>query len=373
MYKSEILLNKSNIKILTPNGYQDFDGIKKIKQKRLMYRIFFDRDYIQVTENHKLKSTKGFIVAHKLIINDILIHKNKNTTITNIETYFSEEYVYDLLDVKNGNEYYTNKLISHNCSFSGSSHTLIKSDIMEKLVKSESLSVDAIVEKGKMYYEFNENSNYLITVDSSKSLGDDEENDFLSVNVLELNSKIKQAFTFRTNSIHYKDASKIIYSIGEYYNFPLVAVENNEGSGTYIVNNLLDELEYPEIYFDPNKDGLEAGIRTTRKNRPVGLSTLKKLIEKGIFEIIDADTIDEFLTFIKVHGKYQADKGNTDDCVMSLCVGMYVLLDKNNDLEITIEDYLDEMISEVIEDDTKDINFFSGKGMKDEEDKSWMY
>lgn len=244
--------------------------------------------------------------------------------------------------------------------FIGSSNTLLKGETLALLIKSEPLDTDFLIEDDKIYKTYNPNSVYAITVDSSKSVGtENSDNDYISVNVIEIGKKIEQVYTYRTNSIHYTELAGIVYDIGEYYNFPLCIIENNEGSGTYTANRLFEHYDYPNMYFDPAKDGLEVGIRTKSSNRGIGLSTLKKLIEDGIFILNDSDTIDEFFTFIKVGKRYEAQGEATDDCVMSLNLLMYILMDINNDLEVTINDYLEGTVvaKEENEDSTDDVDF----------------
>lgn len=265
---------------------------------------------------------------------------------------------------------------NYNVKFLGSSSTLLNGQILGELIKKEILVDNFIVDNGKLYEDYNPNYIYAITVDSSKTVGKTEaENDYICVNVLCLKDKIHQVYTYRTNEIHYTELAQIIYDIGEHFDFPLCIVENNEGSGTYTANRLIESLDYPNMYFDPKKDGLEVGIRTTSGNRGIGLTTLKKLIENYKFIVNDSSTIDEFSTFIKVGKRYEAQNGSTDDCIMSLNLLMYVLMDENNDLEITIDDYLQgEIEIKESEESENDVDFVGhvNNGPTNEE-ISWLH
>ena len=108
----------SRYKILTPSGFQSFDGI--IKNKRNTIQIsFVDDSNIIVTENHRFIDNDKEIIAGLLSNGDVLNGK----IIVDIISY-GEIDVYDPINVDNGNLYYSNDLISHNCSFLGSSSTL---------------------------------------------------------------------------------------------------------------------------------------------------------------------------------------------------------------------------------------------------------
>ncbi len=260
-------------------------------------------------------------------------------------------------------------LQNHSVEFLGTgSVTLLDSDTLTSLEHKQP-ELEDYIEKGcSLYKPYNEKSKYLISIDTSKTLSiENPENDFICCNVLELTKdKIEQALVYRTNEIHFKDIAKTVYQIGEVYNFPLCVVEVNEGSGCFTANELLDNLEYPNMYFDPKKFGMDVGIKTTKANRPVGISTLKKLITKDILEIVDESTIDEFHTFIKKGKRYEAGSGATDDCVMSLVIAMYVLLDENNELEITLNDYLEgEVELQAQNTETTDLDFYTSNRIDD--------
>lgn len=264
---------------------------------------------------------------------------------------------------------------NYECAFLGSSLTLLPPETLGNLSKKEPIAIDYIIEGTKLYTEYNPDSYYLITVDSSKTVGKkDAENDYISLKVLELRpDKIVEALTFRSNNIHYLDMAEKIFLIGEAFNFPWAIVENNEGSGQSIVDHLHSAYEYPNIYADPKHEGLILGIRTTSNRRHLGLTTLRKLIQDSILEVNDEDTIDEFFTFIKVGKRYQAAEKTTDDCIMSLNLLVYFLMDDSNDYEITLDTYLKDIdfTPKESEDDT---DFFVGQRGKveEQEDLLWL-
>ena len=262
---------------------------------------------------------------------------------------------------------------NHECAYLGSSSTLLSVNSLSKLTKKIPIEENYIYPGVNLYEEYNENYQYLITLDSSKTVEkEDADNDYLCLNIHKFSEKkIEQVLTYRTNDIHYTDMSNIINEIGEEFNYPWVVIENNEGAGQSIADTLKDVLEYPNVYCDPTHDGDIAGIRTKVSNRSTGLQTLKKLIDADIYQVNDADTIDEFFTFIKIGKKYQASKTNTDDCIMSLNLLIYFLMDDFNELEITLKDFLENSVN--IKTNTDDsIYFFSGKLSEKEQDIRWL-
>jgi hypothetical protein len=60
------------------------------------------------------------------------------------------------------------------------------------------------------------------------------------------------------------------------------------------------------------------GVKTTKTTKKIGCTTLKGLIESNQLIITDYDTVQELTTFSLQGTSYAADKGKTDDIVMSL-------------------------------------------------------
>lgn len=84
--------------VLTPNGFQFFDGLLVTEDKVVIELDDFD---LKCTPNHKIKIEDEFICAEELQ-HKILEEKQP---------------VYDLVNVANGNEYITNDIVSHNCLY----------------------------------------------------------------------------------------------------------------------------------------------------------------------------------------------------------------------------------------------------------------
>ena len=107
-----------NYSVLTKNGFQKFDGIKKTIKDVGVICFLSDGTNITTTENHrfyvgKSKSGKIFRKISNISINNIIDgRKLLKKEIINIE----KEY-FDLVNVNNGNHYITSNVTSHNCAF----------------------------------------------------------------------------------------------------------------------------------------------------------------------------------------------------------------------------------------------------------------
>ena len=97
--------------VLTSNGFQSFNGIKKTNE--LSYKITFtDGSNIICSYNHKFYENGEFIRAYDLKIGDTLSGKS----IKLIEDIGYSD-LYDLLEVENGHHYTANDIEVSNCAF----------------------------------------------------------------------------------------------------------------------------------------------------------------------------------------------------------------------------------------------------------------
>ncbi len=101
--------------IETPSGWSKFDGIKKTNTNLLIKLSFSDNTYLKCTPGHLLKFPNGeFLEACDIVLGDVLAN---DKCISSIELIYGDFEVYDILNVKLGNEYYTSGCVSHNCAF----------------------------------------------------------------------------------------------------------------------------------------------------------------------------------------------------------------------------------------------------------------
>lgn len=134
-------------------------------------------------------------------------------------------------------------------------------------------------------------------------------------------AKLKQKF----NEVEY---TKQIYCLGMYYNTALIGLETN--FSTYPTNKL-DELKYPKLYIRKKEDEYteklekRLGFKTTSITRPLILANLQAIILEEIEKIVDIETLEECLSFIKNEkGRPEAEQGEHDDLVMALAITYYI-------------------------------------------------
>lgn len=123
------------MKILTPTGFQEYYKIQK-KTAQCSNIVFKDKSNIKCSTDHRFDNDGVEIVANKLKIGDKLNGK----VITEI-TPIGEQTVYTPVMVQNGNKYIANGLINYNCSFEGSSPTLVDGEILKTFLPSDPCTI----------------------------------------------------------------------------------------------------------------------------------------------------------------------------------------------------------------------------------------
>lgn len=303
--------NETNgIKVLTPSGWSDFLGIRKkeVKESFLVGRS--KDDLIQCTKEHLFKVDGKFVSADQA--NFPIFKQINNEPIE----------VFDLVEVRNGNEYFTDFYISHNCNFHGGIGTLISGNHIAKLIFKNTIQ-ELDEGKFKIYEEPKKDFQYVFSVDVSEGLG----LDYSVINIININqSPFKQVAVYRSNTVSPYVLTEIIFKLLPQYNNPILIIENNS-IGKIVADSLFYEYEVDTLISSRTRKNVEElsvsaynpGIKQTKKTKSVGCSSLKSLIEGDLLEINDFETIKELSTFVRrSNGSFSAEDGQTDDIVMTL-------------------------------------------------------
>jgi hypothetical protein len=111
----------------------------------------------------------------------------------------------------------------------------------------------------------------------------------------------------------------------KFFNYAWASPEMNS-----IGQSVLDcfkRAEYPQLYYretkeetDQRVDSKKYGWKTTTKTRKPMVTDLKKVTDESELTVYDIRFIDELRVFIwNEQGKPEAEKGENDDCVITLC------------------------------------------------------
>jgi len=316
--KEDIILKKLNkpMQVDTPNGKKTFNGIARYIKNVL--EIETEQGKIEVAEKHIFVIDNTEVFAKDLKIGDKLQTKKGYAIVSNIE-FMGKKEVFDLTNV-DGEVYYTNGFLSHN-TFVGSSFTLISADALKRLEAKK--PIDIIDGKLNIYHEYTPGNQYICSVDPAKDGTDGFVVNFVDITGL----KFKQVATANLD-IDYLLMPAYLDDWCRMYGNPYLIIENNEGAGQSVTDQMVNTYEYDNIHYDINKNVKNnvkarkkySGTRTTKTTRNQILKTMKTFIENGHLEINDEKTINQLFRFVLIDNKYQAENGEHDDCVMSLAL-----------------------------------------------------
>lgn len=309
----------NTIKILTDDGYKYASGIRKTEHPHYYKIETISGLKIECTENHIFETCAGPITAKYLTKKDEIITKNGYDFIKHKRKINKTFIAFDLIDVEGRSVYYTNNILSHNCSFLGSSNTLITSSKLSNMVFLEPIVSEQYL---KIYEQPVQGHKYVTTVDVGAGLSQD----YSVVNVIDVTeAPYKQVLVYRNSDVDPTSFSIVVESIAKKYNKSTLIIEsNNDGK---IVAKELWDMEYENLIStraeggDNNiKSGKRSmpGIMMTKLTKKIGCSKLKDLIETEVLVITDASTINELGTFVASKGSYSAENGKHDDIVMCL-------------------------------------------------------
>jgi len=350
--------NNGRYKILTPNGFEDFTGIRKYKKEKVCHITLDSGKKTSVTEDHifVLWNTKP-IYAGILKVGDALLGLNNSFHyIASIVIEEKDTDFYCVVDSGKNSVYYGDELLSHNCEFLGSGATLISRRALQALIIQKPLysqnGLDVYKNPGKT---LEGPRIYVIALDTARG----RQLDWSAFTVIDVTeSPYEVVAKYRTNTIPPVLLADQIVPIAKRYNNAFIIIEM-DGPGYQVADDLHHIHEYPNILYVATKGRsgqiLATGFGNTGKNvqrgvkmstpvRRTGCANLKTLIETKRLVLYDDDIKHELATFELKGDKYQAAEGHHDDLVMSLVVFSWLTTQKHfRDLvEATIRENLQE-------------------------------
>tara|TARA_B110001454_G_scaffold211524_1_gene227296 strand:- start:105 stop:1268 length:1164 start_codon:yes stop_codon:yes gene_type:complete len=312
--------NTNNIKILSPNGFSNFNGIQKVERNLYQHIIFDDDTEIKTSINHPFGKDK--ILARDVKVGDYL---NSKKVLYN-ELVNENIFLYDPINVEKESLYITNGVVSHNCEFLGSVDTLIN---------AQKLKTMAVINprrspQGLDVYEMPiKDHTYVITVDVARGI----QNDYSAFIVIDATkAPYKIVAKYRNNDIKPIVFPNVLDRIGKLYNKAYILIEIND-LGQQVADSMQFELEYDNMMMVTQRGragqvlgggfsgrGNQLGVRMTKGTKKIGTSNLKSLIEGDKLIINDFDIISELSTFISKGKSFEAETGSHDDLVMCLVI-----------------------------------------------------
>ena len=214
----------------------------------------------------------------------------------------------------------------------------------------EEIKIGDYTEKIKVYEKINKNYHYILSIDPSEGLGQDN-NAMVLINPYSLHVAAEWQCPYISQPELCKFVTKFM---DKYCRKAMILVENNKGRDLL---NRLDETKYRyNVFYDAEKLGSvltdqlnkygakvesevrkrrAAGMNTGPKNRPLYYAILENWVVDRKQELYSEYLVTDILGLIrKPTGRIEAGPGNHDDMVMAYFMGLYVYYNANN-----LEDY----------------------------------
>ncbi len=215
------------------------------------------------------------------------------------------------------------------CSFLGSSNTLIDGDTLARLVHKKPVeeSTDGCL---AIWERPHPNHTYALVADVAHGQG----LDYSTFHVLDITRvPYVQVARYRSNVISPLVFPSLIARIGHEYNEAFVMVEVND-IGAQVTDILHYELAYENLMkmtvksragqqtisggYGQQQKRIQLGIKTSTGTKRLGAANLKTLIEQNKLVINDFETIKELTTFVATLQSFAAEPGMHDDLAMAL-------------------------------------------------------
>lgn len=359
-----IKLNTDGYKIHTPLGYTSFYGIRKTEKTRYFFINFKDGKEIRCSTNHVFVTIEGKCVKAKHLKYKHRLWTHDGWTKLRSRKLIKEPItLYDIIQSDGESTYYSGGILSHNCSFLGSSNTLIAGWKLQQLTYKNPL--DESTDHFKIYEMPKADGVYCACVDVSEGVGIDSS----TISIVDVSEMpYREVAKYKNNLIQPIPFAAVVHEIAKSYDNAYLIIENNS-IGKIVADTLYYDYEYENIMTSFEKDGdsrlkeggARVGLRTTTKTKAIGCSQLKSLIEADQLITFDYDTVSEFSTFAQKQKSYAAEKGKHDDCVMPLVMFAWLTTQPYfSDLfDIDVRMQLRESMRNQYEEDLKPIVFVS--------------
>ena len=207
------------------------------------------------------------------------------------------------------------------CSFEGSSHTLISSKSIAALPTAIPITENDTL---KVFEEPIKDHSYVGIVDTARGT----ENDYSVVTIIDVTSlPYKVTATYRDNNISPYAFPQVVHRMVNSYNQAYALIENND-SGGQVADTMYQDFEYENMFYTSGKELKEGsnkmttGVKTTSKVKRLGASAIKTIIENGHLLVNDAQIITEMSVFVSKRGSYAADTGDYNDDLM-MCLLLF--------------------------------------------------
>ncbi len=345
--------NNLGLKIKTPNGYKDFEGVAYMGDKIVYDLSFSNRKKIKATDNHKFLTDNGLVEVKDLNISDRIMRSDGRFTKLVSKSKYKEIPVYDIIEA-DGNIVSYNGVFSHQCKFITDEETLINPLCLTRL---KSYDPVFYTEQVRWYIEPIPNKAYLVALDPSMGTG----GDFAAIQVFVL-PELKQVAEWQNNNSDprkqvlqlMKILNTLFYELSDHpdqYQDPEIYWTFENNSLGEAILQIIDDTgldKFPgQIINEKKRKGkvrrFRKGLCTTTTSKLASCTKFKSLIESDRMIVNSKQSLKELKSFISKGKSYSAKNGEHDDLI-SACLLIVRMLEtvgnftEIDDLKETITD-----------------------------------
>lgn len=324
----------NGVKILTPTGYRSFYKIEK-KIGECIKISFTNNKSISCTLDHRFDNNGKEIVASTLKVGDIL----SDYIISNIEN-IGVQTVYTPVMVADGHKYLSNGLVNYNCSFIGSTPTLIDGKYLDKMIAIEPIRTAENFNL-KIFEEPIPGILYVMGVDCSTGVG----SDYSVIQVIKINNRdsYEQVALYKNNKLKPFEFAEKIALLCSMYNDAYMILENND-CGKQVAEELWYNIGCNYVLNTDKRGGI--GTRATQDTKLQACMMLRNAIETNKLKLYDEETIKQLARFEEVAPNiFRGGKGQHDDLVSALYWAVFCLnrpqidLDSSKQTDKVVDEY----------------------------------
>lgn len=221
------------------------------------------------------------------------------------------------------------------CNFSTSGNNVITQEILDWYKKNQSKDPVEMRGHDHSYWVWdypNYSIDYVISADCSRGDGED----FSAFQVIDV-VNMEQVAEYQ-GMMDTKTYGNLLVAVASEYNNALLIVENNN-QGNAVLQEVIDK-KYPNTFYssadlqviDIEKEMMSRsgnsrmtpGFTTTSKTRPLLIAKLEMYFREKSITVRSKRLLNELSTFIWHNGKAESMRGQHDDLVMSLGIGLWV-------------------------------------------------
>jgi len=332
-----ILKHNDKYEILTPSGFKDFGGVRTLYKDDIYTIQLSNGKTIKCSSTHPFISNGAELLANEILVGDTIDGIGDKVGVVDISFEKSNTKLYDVVEVDDGNIFYVDGIVSHNCDFISSGEQVIDAGTLQFYKETH---VEEPLEKGGFdgnlwKWEYPDyTKSYMVVADVARG----DASDFSTAHVIDVET-VEQVAEYR-GQLDTKDFGNFLVSLATDYNNALLVIENSN-IGWATIQQVIDrgygnlfymskDLKYVDVEnqlhnkYNREERNMVAGFSTNTKTRPLIISKLNDYFRERTVKIRSVRTIDELFTFIWKSGKAQAMRGYNDDLTMALAISLWV-------------------------------------------------